>query len=225
MKDTSTHKSTWISATVVVLVLISLAFLYFDNAESTIPKPLRGVMLNSSVALKNVDLIDHTGNKISLDSFKDQWTFVFFGYTHCPDVCPATVSQLAVVQKKISDFTAQHKKVLFYFVSVDPTRDTLKKLASYVNYFGSGFVGVTGSNTEIQALENQIGAYHRLEKEDQQGFYAVQHSAEVFLINPFAELVAKFQPPMATGQVANQFIQMVALQHAKHVNAARDKAS
>jgi len=169
------------------------------------PALLRDVVLDPPHALGPVDLIDHRRNTVSAERFKGHWTFVLFGYMHCPDVCPLTLNQLRVVKQAISERSAAAVALVqVFFVSVDPARDTLERLAEYVTQFDPDFLGISGELQAIGGFERAMGAFHRYGAKDASGYYAVQHSAEVFLIDPTATLTAKFEPPMDPKLVARQ---------------------
>jgi protein SCO1/2 len=116
-------------------------------------------------------------------------TLVFFGFTHCPDVCPTTLVKLAAIKK-----TGALPGMRVLFVSVDPGRDTPAVLAPYVHAFDPDFIGATGSAAEIERLARNFGvAVARVDLPG--GDYTMDHSAAVFLLDPHAQIVAVFTPP------------------------------
>lgn len=198
--------------TIIFISIVFAAYLLVSNDKSHLPALVRAVAVAPSKDVNEVNLVDHNNNLINLEQFKKHWTFVFFGFTHCPDVCPATISQLVQVKngiKKNSQFKDDFK---IFFVSVDPKRDSLDHLKQYMTYFDSSFVGLTGSEASILDFERKLGAFHKLEAPRSDGGYSVQHTADVFLINNKGQLVAKFQPPMNTEKVVKQFFEFVSLQ-------------
>ena len=102
-------------------------------------------------------LVDHTGKNFDNRSLEGHWSFVFFGYTHCPDVCPTTLSVLNSVAHRLEDVKNQ---VQFVFISIDPERDTPEKLGQFVSYFNGTFIGATGTNDAISALTRQLGVIY-----------------------------------------------------------------
>lgn len=198
---------------IISIVIVLVAFILLTNQKSDLPELLRDVAVVPSININGVDLIDHNNKPINFEKFKNNWTFVFFGFTNCPDVCPATISQLVQVKngiKKSDQFTDDFK---IFFVSVDPKRDSLEHLKQYMTYFDSSFVGMTGNKESILAFENTLGAFHKLDTPRSDGGYSVQHTADVFLIDREGKLVAKFQPPMDTDKVVKQFLKFVSLQN------------
>ncbi len=105
---------------------------------------------------------------------------LYFGYTHCPDVCPTTLADLAIALKQLGS-EADQARVLF--VSVDPARDTPAVLKSYVNAFGPWFVGLTGNQQQLEAITKRYRVAYRLGTPDAQGNYVVYHSSAVFIFD------------------------------------------
>ena len=194
----------------ITLSLIAVVFsvYYSSKSESRLPEILHSLAIISK-PITHLDLVDHNNEKVNLSRLKNKWTFVFFGFTHCPDVCPATLFQLAQLKKDIAKDSSITIPAQYYFISVDPDRDTLTHLSEYVTYFDKSFIGVTGDTNSILAFEKQLGAFHRLDKKRLDGSYSVQHSAEVFLIDNKGRLVTKFRPPLNTKEIASQISALV----------------
>jgi protein SCO1/2 len=154
-------------------------------------------------ALAPFELLDHHGGAFTADDLRGQWSFLFFGYTHCPDVCPTTLSVLNSVAGKLADASGAAR---FVFVTVDPERDTPEVLARYVTYFNGEFLGVTGERAAIDALTRQLGILHmRVEAQDDAASYLVDHTASVLLFNPAGEFQALFSPPLDADTIAGEF--------------------
>lgn len=183
------------------------------NIVKELPNSLHSVALEPAV-INLVDLIDHTNKPVTKQRLEGRWTFVFFGFTHCPHVCPATLTQLGVVKKNIDSNEQAKNNVQYFFISVDPDRDTVARLSEYMSHFSKDFVGMRGRAEDIVVLEKQMLAFHRIVDKGAEKNYDVDHSAEVYLINPKGELVAKFQPPMQPVKVAEQFYEL--LDYYKH---------
>ena len=152
-------------------------------------------------------LIDHHNNPFTLDSLKQKWTLMFFGYTHCPDVCPTTMQVLADVDKRLAKNEAElHKDTRVVFVSVDPKRDNTEQLAKYVPYFNRSFLGVTGSADQIEQLTKQLGIMY-LQVKQGEG-YLVDHSASILLFGPDAKLHGIFSAPHTTDRLLQDYIKL-----------------
>ncbi len=139
-------------------------------------------------------LTDHEGNAFCDDQLAGHWTLLFFGFTHCPDICPMTLSMLANALRR-TDHDDSKGRPEVVLVSIDPLRDTPERLSTYVNYFDPRFKGVTGDLTEIQKLTSALGVAFRYVAGDQEGDYTVEHTAALFLVGPDAAVRALFQPP------------------------------
>ncbi len=135
-----------------------------------------------------------------------KWTFVFFGYTHCPDICPTTLSVLRQVRMNLKARHAPVDDVQVLFISVDPKRDTIAHLRDYVHYFGDGMFGATGRPEQIHAAELKVGAVHSFGKPDANGDYTVNHSSYIYLIDPRDRLVARFSGITDADGITNRYL-------------------
>ncbi len=169
-----------------------------------VPDELRTVIVAKPMKLDPVRLTDHRGRPITTDWFTGHWTFVFFGFTNCHDVCPATLSQMRSIQATFASQYPETPPPRYLFVGVDPERDSQARLAEFVSGFSSSFIGATGEAAQIEALERPLAAFHRIGTPDAVGGYRVSHSAELFLIDPAGRVYARFTPPVDPATVARQ---------------------
>ena len=95
------------------------------------------------------ELTAHTGSRMKAADFRGKVVVMFFGFTHCPDVCPPTMAKLAVLMQRLGD---DARRVQVLFVTVDPKNDTVKQLAGFVPQFNPSFIGLTGTDKEIAAV-------------------------------------------------------------------------
>jgi protein SCO1/2 len=122
------------------------------------------------------------GKPIDASAFKGETTLVYFGYTHCPDVCPETMARLMQVLAKVGDKDARHVRILF--ISVDPARDTPQALRDYVGAFDAQHArGLTGTDREIESLAKRYRVAYQMEKRDPNGSYEVTHSSAVYVFD------------------------------------------
>ncbi len=155
--------------------------------------------------LEPFTLTDHRNRVFDLASLKGKWTFLFFGFTHCPDICPTTMAVLARAREDIARQTSADD-VQFVFVSVDPNRDTANKLRQYVGYFDSSFLGASGDNSQIADLAGQLGAAYRVAAATPiMENYPVFHSTAIFLLDPRARYHAVFTPPHDAESISRRF--------------------
>ena len=163
------------------------------------------------VPLPQFTLTDHNGKDFTQWSLARKWTFMFFGYTFCPDVCPTALVDLDDVYLDLAakgDLVEKEFKIdtQFVFVSVDPQRDTAEELKEYLEFFNENFIGVTGRSEVIDTLGQPMGvAYMRVPGEDEDGDYLIDHSASFLLIDPLGRLRAVFPPPHDIKQITEDF--------------------
>jgi len=159
------------------------------------PKLASGTWLPQAKQLADFRLTDDTGRPYTRVDLTSAPTLVYFGFTHCPDVCPTTLVKLAQIEKQ-----AALPALRVVLVSVDPQRDTPPLLGRYVHAFDAGFRGLTGSPEEIARVARNFGvAVNRVELPG--GDYTMDHSAIVFLVAR-AGVVAIFTPPFDAGAFA-----------------------
>jgi len=148
-------------------------------------------------------LVDHNNEVFNETTLQKRWSFLFFGYTHCPDVCPVTLSVLNSGAERLQDVDAD---IRFVFVSVDPERDTPEKLALFVRYFNKNFIGVTGSGQQIEEFTRELGIMHmRVAAEENTTGYLVDHTASVLLFDPDGRYHAVFSPPLSAEKISDDF--------------------
>jgi protein SCO1/2 len=136
----------------------------------------------------NFDLIDQNGQPFQLSKLNGKVALFTFGFTHCPNICPTTLMDLATVDKALP--AADRNRVQILFISVDPGRDRPEVLKNYVPYFDPGIVGLTGSKDAIDHAVNAYGASYEISRQagDAPGVYTVNHSAFTYLVNPQGKL-------------------------------------
>jgi protein SCO1/2 len=201
-----------------LLALAGLAALlagYWAGDWLTNPSPQKQNELQAATlwpqprALSDVPLADHNGERFDLQRLRGKWSFLFFGYTHCPDICPTTLAELsnvhAALQAQAPDALSETQ---FVFVSVDPDRDTPDRLREYVTYFNPDFLGVTGSAQILGLLARQVGIVFAKSEERSPGDYLVDHSVSVILIDPQARLHAVFSRSAGAPTMSRDFLRI-----------------
>ena len=139
------------------------------------------------------NLVDQRGAPVNQSVFEGQWDLVFFGFTHCPDICPTTLQVLSAARAALAE-KGQLPLPRIVLVSVDPERDTPEILGQYVDYFGEGNLGITGTLEEVTKLTTGLGIYFERQPSDGDD-YAVDHSAAVLVIDPAGGFHALFSGP------------------------------
>jgi protein SCO1/2 len=157
------------------------------------PLPKTATVLPAPSDLPEFSLVDQNGATIGRDVFRDHWSLVFFGFTHCPDICPLTLQVLADARQQLAE-AGQQPLPRIVLVSVDPERDTPEVMKRYVGYFGDDIVGITGELEEIRTLTNGLGIFFEKSRQDDDN-YSVDHSAVVIVMNPQGQFQALFSAP------------------------------
>jgi protein SCO1/2 len=132
---------------------------------------------------KSLQLTDHTGRPRKLEDFRGRAVVLFFGFTHCPDVCPTTLADLSQAIKALG---SDADRVQVLFVTVDPERDTREALAKYVTAFDPRFLGLYGDAAATQRVAKEFKIY--FEKRKTGDSYSVDHSAQSYVIDPQGRL-------------------------------------
>ena len=154
-------------------------------------------------ALPEFALVDHTGRAWTRRDLADTWTLLFFGYTHCPDICPITLATMSASVDAIAALGGEAPRLVF--VSIDPERDAPEHLGGYVTEFRHHFLGVTGPHEELRKLTRALGVGYARGSDDDPA-YLVDHSAALLLVNPEGELQAVFGPPHVPDAIARDIV-------------------
>ena len=156
-------------------------------------------------ALPAFSLVDQEGSTFDNQRLLGHWTFLNFGYTHCPDVCPTTLALLANMDSRLRSIK-QKTPYEIAFVSIDPERDSQQRLAEYVGYFDSSFLGVRGDQGALQQLTRPLGIlYQKVPTPNSAMGYVMDHSANIALIDPQGRYYALFSPPYDAESMAQDF--------------------
>jgi protein SCO1/2 len=165
------------------------------NLQQTRSQPTTATVLPARPEIAAFSLLDHEARPINENAFKGQWDLVFFGFTNCPDICPLTLQILSTAKSQLRE-SGLEPLPRIVFVSVDPARDTVDKMAAYVNAFGDGNLGVTGEIDELRKLTSGLGIYFEKHGSDDEN-YTVDHSAVVIVIDPDGRFHSLFGAPHA----------------------------
>ena len=152
----------------ILIPIYSVVVNYFKSAST----------LSLKSTLKEVNLFSHLGKIVNIKDFKDTPTLLFFGFTHCPEVCPTTLSNLL---NNIELLEKNKKNYRVLFITLDPERDTINNLKDYLQNFNSSVIGLTGELNEINKFAKNWNIYW--EKVSEGDDYTINHTATVFMIN------------------------------------------
>ncbi|MGV6827295.1 MAG: SCO family protein [bacterium] len=123
---------------------------------------------------------------VSLKDFREKITLIYFGYTWCPDICPTNLGFISLALNELSAQELAQVQVLF--ISVDPERDTVKRLAEYVDFFHPSILGITGNDQQVADVARLYGAAYRRAEQDSATGYVVDHSANTYVMNQNGKL-------------------------------------
>lgn len=155
--------------------LASLGMYYFDLPRRFTP----------------FELMDKNNLSVNQDVFKDQWSLVFFGFTHCPDICPTTLIDLNDLMSSIPALTKAPLNTTF--VTLDPARDTASILKAYVDAFNPDFKTLTGDFLTIRRFANELNVpFSKVTLEQD---YTIDHGMQIILLNPHGDFQGFFKPP------------------------------
>ena len=147
-------------------------------------------------------LVGTDGKPVTDRDFRGRYMLIFFGFTHCPDICPAELQVIAQAMEQLGD---KAKNVVPIFITLDPERDTPKAMGNYVKSFGPNFVGLTGSPEAIAAAAKAYRvSYAKVEDKESAADYGVDHSALVYLMDPEGRYVTHFSYGLSADQMAEK---------------------
>jgi protein SCO1/2 len=191
-------------ATAFAGILVLVAGLLIGVAFRDQAKGVAGSPLSTSIGGK-FSLIDQNGKPFTDADLKGKWSLVFFGYTHCPDVCPTTLNDLSLALDQLGD---RKKNVGIVFISVDPDRDTPAVLKSYVDSFGGPIEALTGpSDAVAKAAQDYKVYYAKHPRAD--GGYDMDHSALIYVMDPEGRFTATFTPDDTSDTIAVRMKKLV----------------
>jgi len=210
-----TPKRRWLIPVAILMVVLGVSVnLILRQAD----KPLKntqstplisGTLIPDPRPLAPFSLMDHSGGEFSQESIKGSWHLLSFGYTHCPDICPTTLAMLARLADRMRQ-ESLNAEIKTAFITIDPERDTQAVLASYVPYFDSVFLGVTGDQQALNKLTGQLGVLHsRVDTEQSSMGYLMDHSTSIILTNPAGEFQALFGAPHEVEAMAQDLIDLI----------------
>lgn len=158
------------------------------------PYTYHGTVIQSQTPAANFTLTGAGGEEVSLSDFRDKVVLLYFGYTFCPDVCPATMVEMKKAMQVLGE---DSEKAQVIMVSVDPDRDSPEKLAEYVTHFNPNFIGLTGSEDEIAQAATPFGIFYEKHPGSIESGYLIDHTASVVVIDPdgYLRLVYPFDTP------------------------------
>ena len=171
-----------------VFLLVLLSALLLGCQPKT--EPFVATDITGAEFASALQLTAHDGSKKQLADFKGKLVVVFFGYTHCPDICPTTLSDLAKTMRLLGD---KSQSVQVLFVTLDPQRDSVEVLKKFVPSFYPSFIGLTGSQAEIDAVAKNFKVYLQKQPANDAEQYTIDHSAGAYVYDQQGQLKLYFK--------------------------------
>lgn len=189
-----------------LIVMLALASFFSFSAcgKSKKDAELARCMVNKDAPIGGeFELVDHQGSPFSKDNMKDQYSLLYFGFTHCPDVCPLSVVLMrAAIDQLPEDVAEQYQPI---FITLDPERDGTGQLARYVDNdaFPKGLIGLTGSLEQIKqaAAQFKIG-FQKVPLQESKADYVIDHSSYIMAFDPQAQFLGMFTHGVAADEIA-----------------------
>ncbi len=193
----------------LALALLGVAWVAREFLKTPLPPgmvqtKIQATVLSDPMNIPEFKLIDQNGMSFTQDSLKEQWSFLFFGYTHCPDVCPTTINVLEQVEKQLQQHT-DLAKPRFIFISIDPDRDTPEHLAKYMTYFHQDFLAVTGPLDQLKMLTKPLGIFYERNNPNNESNYSINHTSAILLVDPQARVRSLTSPPHNPNTIAKDY--------------------
>jgi len=201
---TRIQKTVFILVALVALVIGLTVYRVLNSERQIDPTQMldAGRLLQpQSRSVPALSLTDQDGEALKLNELDGQWTLLFFGYTFCPDICPATLAELRQLRGQLLEPTREALRMVL--VSVDPARDTPEQLKQYLEFFGEGFVGLTGTLDDIQTLANGVGIPF-IPGDTSRENYTVDHSGNLVIIGPDGRQHGFIRAPLKVQKLSQQ---------------------
>ena len=189
------RQAAWISIAGAAVLLLSI-FAWRAMAPEPVSEP---TYTGEADIRSEFSLVDHTGRPVTQADYADRWQLVFFGFTHCPDVCPTTLAYMASVLDLLGE---QADRVAPLFITVDPARDTVPIMAEYVQAFHPRLIGLTGTEEEVAAAMSSFRSWaQRVDDPTAPDGYSMAHAGHIYLMGPEGKFIDVYQerdqPPEA----------------------------
>lgn len=157
------------------LILICLVSCQNSNQQTFVGTDISSVRMDTAFSLK-----DFNGRITTLEDFKGRVVVLFFGFTHCPDICPTTLTDLKKTMVLLKD---KASAVQVIFITLDPARDTEDVLKKFIPTFNSSFLGLTGTESDIDKVANQLKIFNKKVNDGSKAGYTIDHSAGLYVID------------------------------------------
>ena len=190
-------KILWVGLGAMFLVALATVVVFFTSQNNR----LRGSVIEPAMPAAEISLTDQNGQPFRLADHRGKVVLLFFGYTYCPDVCPATLAELRAARTLLKPEDAARVQVVF--ITVDPARDTAASIQEYVSRFDPTFLGLSGTEAELSAVWQAYGVFREIEQSDSVAGYLVAHTSRVYVVDVNGNLSLSFAFGTPPADVAN----------------------
>jgi protein SCO1 len=222
MQNQPTRKKNRQIVGVIIVIVVILAGLGFYShsrqktvaqpltpaASKEVPEPSNQTILPTPKSISAFTLTDNSGKPFTNENLKGHWTFVFFGFSHCGDVCPLTLAELNKMDQQLQKDLPTDQLPQVVFVTVDPERDTVEVLDKYVKNFNPRFLGATGNAENLNVFVKDLGmSYAKNPPQDAKdpNTYGMSHSSQIYLINPEGNWAGVITYPFQADQLVKNY--------------------
>lgn len=185
----STNKIIFAVIFVSAALITSLFVFNLSHRPKQVLAADQGIIFPEPRDVNSFDLMTTEGKPFTQKDLYQHWTLVFFGFTHCSQICPAS---LDVLKRAYVSLKQTHPDLQVVFISLDPSRDNPATLSKYVSSFNKEFIGVSGKIDTLRKLQSQFGVYSERDDSASDSNYQLMHSGNIFLINPRGKWAAMF---------------------------------
>lgn len=205
---------------VVIIIILAGLGVYSHHKQKAVEQPAtptaqqgqtsgNQTLLPSPKTISAFTLTDDTGKPFTNDSLKGHWSFVAFGFSHCGDVCPITLTELNKMVQQLQKDLPADKLPQVVFISVDPERDTTAVLHNYVKNYNPSFIGATGSTDNLNIFVKDLGVYYSKKPSNDPKTYGMNHSSQLYLFNPDGNWVGIVTYPFQADQLTKNYEAMI----------------
>lgn len=204
-----TRKKSIFLIILIAIIAFFVGLWFYHNTRPQVLALTSATILPQPLNIAAFKLEDKNQQPFSNQNFQRQWSFVFFGFTHCPYMCPTTLTMLKQLYRNLQNDKIQPLPQIV-FITVDPERDSSKALKDYLQNFNSAFEGATGSKAQIDALTKQFNVvYAKIFLDGDKTHYSIDHSGTIILVNPKGQIFAIFSAPYDPLNIAKDYEKII----------------
>ncbi|MEQ8246711.1 MAG: SCO family protein [Alphaproteobacteria bacterium] len=202
MSTPSPKKSTARRRGPILIIAAVLAVIGGLGLGLLVPVSKPNLPVSQSIVGGPFEMVNHRGETVTEDTFKGRHMLVYFGYTFCPDVCPTELQAMTVA---LNDLGAKADAITPVFVTIDPERDDVEAMRTYVSFFHPRLIGLTGTPAQVKAMTDAFGVYAaRARDTGSSSDYLMDHSSMIFLMDEDGRYVTHFRAGTAPEAMARQ---------------------